>query len=165
MKKIGLFLLILSINSVALVDIEKEITEPVAEMKMLDDAMNRGIQEQREHNARRPMIVEEDMNFSPTTMLTFVDKGNEYILEKSVIDIKNTEVKAKLENRMLTVTEVKKIEEVVIEDSVTVGVNSKRTQFFQSTTSETLSLPKDADETTFFSHYENGLLKVSLKKK
>lgn len=148
----------------AVLDVEQEIYAPAAEMKMLDDAMNRGIEEQRQRNASKPMIIEDDASFN-APMLEFILDGDEYRLEKRVTDVSNTKIKTKLENRMLTVTEIKKIEEVVIEDSVTLGSSSTKKEYFESTTSETLSLPHDADEKTFESHYENGLLQVKIKKK
>jgi HSP20 family molecular chaperone IbpA len=48
---------------------------------------------------------------------------------------------------------------------VTLGVSTTEKKFFESTTSETLSLPNDADEKSFLSVYENGLLKVTVNKK
>lgn len=170
MEKRGLictFLLLLlnQTTLLAIVDVEKEINEPVAEMKMLDDAMNKGIKEQRERNARKPMIIEESVSFHELPMLEFVDQGDKYVLEKSVEDINNTEVKTKLENNSLTVTEIRKIEEVEIEDSVALGGNSRQSKYFESTISETLSLPANADAKSLTSEYKNGLLKVIVNKK
>ena len=164
-REIILVLFILNVSSWALVDVEKEINEPVAEMKMLDDAMNKGIKEQRERNAARPMIIEDDKSFHESPMLEFILKDNQYILEKSVEDVKNSKITTKLENRMLTVTEVKRIEEVILAEEVTLGVSTTEKKYFESTTSETLSLPNDADEKSFLSLYKDGLLKVTLKKK
>ncbi|CAA6807066.1 MAG: Unknown protein [uncultured Sulfurovum sp.] len=164
-QQIVLSLMILSTHLSALVDVEAEINAPVAEMKMLDDAMNKGIDEQRERNARRPMIIEDEMRFHQEPMFDFVLKGDSYILEKNVLDVNNTEIKTKLENRMLTITEVKKIEELIVEDSATLGTNSTQKRFFESTTSQTLSLPNDADEKTLESYYNDGLLKVRVQKK
>lgn len=164
-REIILVLFTLNVSSWALVDVEKEINEPVAEMKMLDDAMNKGIKEQRERNAARPMIIEDDKSFHESPMLEFILKDNQYILEKSVEDVKNSKITTKLENRMLTVTEVKRIEEVILAEEVTLGVSTTEKKYFESTTSETLSLPNDADEKSFLSLYKDGLLKVTLKKK
>lgn len=164
-REIVLAVIIFNVSLWALIDVEEEINAPVAEMKMLDDAMNKGIKEQRERNARRPMLIEDDKSFHEMPMLQFVEQGKEYILEKQVTDLNNTEIKTKLENKMLTVIEVRKIEEVIIEDSVTLGESSRKTQFFESTTSETLSLPSDADEKSLTSSYKDGLLKVIVKKK
>jgi HSP20 family molecular chaperone IbpA len=163
-RKIILGLLVLSVSLLALVDVEKEINEPVADMKMLDDAMNKGIKEQRERNALLPKIVEDDKSFHESPMLDFIIKGNEYILEKSVEDMNNTQIKIKLENRMLTVTEVKKTE-VVVSEEVILGAKSETKRFFESTTSETLQLPNDADEKSLTSNYENNLFTVTLRKK
>jgi HSP20 family molecular chaperone IbpA len=161
-----LILVVTPVTLLAIVDMEEEIYAPAAEMKMLDDAMNRGIEEQRQRNARRPMLIEDTSTFTDKPMLEFVDKGDEYVLEKSVEDINNTTITTKVENKMLTVTEVQKIEEVVIEDSVKLGSSSStKTEFFESRSSETLSLPHDADEKTVVSRYENGLLKVVVQKK
>jgi hypothetical protein len=169
MKKVfSLVIYTLVIKSTALyaiVDIEQEIYAPAAEMQMLDDAMNRGIQEQRERNLQKPMVMMEDSTFFTDDVLGFNLVGNQYILEKHVQDVNNTEVKTKLENRVLTVTEVKRIEQVTIEESVTLGSNSTTKQYFTSTTSETLSLPQDADEKTFKSKYQNGVLKITIQQK
>lgn len=152
----------------AIVDSEEEIYAPAAEMKMLDDAMNRGIQEQRERNLQTPMqtpmmIMEEDDLFAAASEFQLI--GDQYVLEKQVQDTENTEVKTKLQNRVLTITEIKRIEQVTIEESVTLGANATKKQYFMSTTSETLTLPQDADESTFKSEYKNGALKITLQKK
>lgn len=165
MKKIVLIMITVLMSVSAIVDMEEEVYAPAAEMKMLDDSMNRGIDEQRERNARRPMIMEVQDDFHASAMLTFIDKGKQYILEKRVKDVNHTEIKTKLVDRMLTITEIQKIEEVVIENSVTLGESSTKKQFFESTTTETLQLPNDADEKSFVSNYSNGLLRVTINKK
>ena len=168
MKKIGMTILTLGLttmSTLAINDIEKEINEPVAQMKMLDDAMNKGIKEQRERNAARPMIIADDKSFHELPMLEFVEQGKMFVLEKSVEDIDNTKITTKLENRMLTITEVRKIEEVILAEEVTLGVSTTEKKYFESTISETLSLPRDADEKSLMSVYKNGLLRVTLEKK
>lgn len=160
-----LAVLLLNVNLWALVDVEEEVNAPVAEMKMLDNAMDKGIKEQRERNKAKPMLMETDTSLDEMPMLQFVEEGKKYILEKQVHDINNTKIKTQLKNKMLTITETRKIEEVVIEDSSTVGESSTKTQSFESTTSETLSLPSDADEKSLTSSYKDGLLKVIVKKK
>jgi len=165
MKKIVWIMITVLMSLSAIVDMEEEVYAPAAEMKMLDDSMNRGIDEQRERNARRPMIMEVQDDFHTSAMLTFIDKGKQYVLEKSVQDVNHTEIKTKLVDRMLTITEIQKIEEVVIEDSATLGVSSTKKQFFESTTTETLQLPNDADEKSFVSNYSDGLLRVTVNKK
>ena len=164
-KEVLSLLLIGSVSSWAIVDVEKEINEPLAEMKMLDDAMNKGIKEQRERNAARPMIMGDEISFHEMPMLEFVLKNNTYVLEKNVDDMNNTKITTKLENRMLTITEVKKIEEVILSEEVTLGVSTTGKKFFESTTSETLSLPNDADEKSFLSVYKDGLLRITIEKK
>ena len=167
-RKIILGLMLVSINSLnlwAILDIEEEINGPIAEMKMLDDAMNKGIKEQRERNAARPMMIADDQSFHELPMLEFVEQGKMFVLEKSVEDIDNTKITTKLENRMLTITEVRKIEEVILAEEVTLGVSTTEKKYFESTISETLSLPSDADEKSLMSVYKNGLLRVTLEKK
>lgn len=167
-KKLVVTLSALLVNSMmlfAVVDMEKEIYAPAAEMKMLDDAMNKGIKEQEARNQAQPMVIENEISFTESPALEFVDNKDAYVLEKHVADINNTEVTATLENRMLTVKETQKVEKTIKEGSVSLGTSSTRTEFFESTTSESLSLPDDADEKTFVSDYSNGLLRVSVQKK
>jgi len=164
-KQIFTIISILSVSSWALLDIEREINEPLAEMKMLDDAMNRGIKEQRERNAARPIFIEDEISFHEMPMLDFILEGNTYVLEKSVEDTSNTKITTKLEHRMLTITEIKKIEEVILAEEAILGMSTTEKKYFESTTSETLSLPHDANEKTFLSHYSNGLLKVTVRKR
>ncbi|HHD75565.1 MAG TPA: hypothetical protein ENK95_01920 [Campylobacterales bacterium] len=167
-QKSILTLLLLTIpltTSFALVDIEKEMYEPAAEIEMLDEAMNKGIQEQHERNLRKPMLIEENHSFYTDEPLAFVLKGNQYILEKKISDVNNTTVKASIKDRKVTVTETKKIEEVFIEDSVTLGSEVTKKQYFESTSTETLDIPLEADEKSFQTHYEKGVLSISLKKR
>jgi len=169
MKKVfSVIIYMLSVNLTALyaiVNMEEEIYAPAAEMQMLDDAMNRGIEEQRQRNLQKPMVIMEDSSFFSDDSVGFQLVGKEYVLEKQIEDINNTEVKTKLQNRFLTITETQRIEEVSIEESVTLGATSNTKKYFKSTSSETLSLPQDADEKTFKSTYENGLLKITIQQK
>jgi len=149
----------------ALVDIEQELYEPAAEIEMLDKAMNKGIKEQHERNLRKPMVIDEDNSFYTAEPLEFVLKGNQFILEKKIEDVNSTTVKATIENRKVTVSETKKIEEVLIEDSVTLGSEVTTKQYFESTSTETLDIPMEADEKSFKSQYVKGVLTITLEKK
>ena len=163
-REIILGLLILSVSSWALVDIEKEINEPVAEMKMMDDAMNKGIKEQRERNENFFVPMEEEKAFFESKMSEFILDGDTYVLEKRADDVNNTTISTEIKSGMLTITTIKKIEAVIIENETTLGSTTK-SKYFESTVSETLSLPSDADEASLVSTYSDGVLKVTIKKK
>jgi HSP20 family molecular chaperone IbpA len=166
MKKIRMTILLLgftTLNIWAIVDIEKEINEPVAEMKMLDDAMNKGIKEQRERNENFFLPMDNEKDFFESRMSEFILDGDTYVLEKRADDMNNTTISTEVQNRILAITMTKKIEAVIVENETTLG-NTTQSRYFESTVTETLTLPSDADEASLLSTYKDGLLSVTIKK-
>ena len=158
--------LLVTIESIALIDVEKEVNAPAREMEMMDDAMNRGIAGQRERNENVFLPLGEDEKFDELLMLEFVLEDNIYILKKIIEDVNNTTVSIEVKNGMLTIKSVQKIKAITIEKEAMLGKGTDADlKYFESKTSESLSLPKDANIPSLVKNYENGVLKIMIQKK
>ena len=139
------------------IDIEKELYEPVAEMQKMDETMNQTIEQRHQENQ---MLTEQGVkNQIDEPMPTFSLEGEQYVLTKNMDNPENTKVEVNLKGEMLNISTITTTTKEVVTESGT------QNSSFESTTEESLSIPHDADASTFQQSYENGELRVTLEKK
>ncbi|RUM68732.1 MAG: hypothetical protein DSZ07_06085 [Sulfurovum sp.] len=140
-----------SIPILADIDLQKGMYDSAKEMMAMDEKMNRAI---REHNQLDPNW-DESIELKVISVNDFEEKENSYVLEREIEDNNQTKVDVKLENGKLTV-------------SITTTTIEK-TEFSESksisSSSSSLFIPHDADETRMEQSYKNGILKIVFPKK
>ena len=139
------------------IDIERELYEPLEEMRQMDESMNNAIEQRREEN--QILIDEQQQIDLDLPMPDFELEGNQYVLIKNVSDAKHTKIDVKLEQRMLKISTVT----TTMRDMMTeMGMQNSS---FESRMEESLSIPYHADAGSLQSEYKDGQLKVTFNKK
>jgi len=158
-KQTMILLILLITNSLYadFIDIQKEVYEPVEEMRQMDEAMNRAIEKRRQENQLLTKQQQEIEEQKP--MPTFILEENQYVLIKEIDNAEKTKVDVKLDQELLHISTVTTITKKMVTESGT------HDSSFESTTEETLSIPHDADSSTLQSDYSNGQLRVTLMKR
>ena len=151
MKLISLLLLFACIPFLADTDMQKGMYDSAEEMMAMDKKMNQAI---REHNRLDPNW-NESLELKVMSVHDFEERKNSYILERKIDDMNQTKIDVTLENGKLTIS--------------TTTTTIEKTEFSESKTmsssSTSLFLPNDADETKMEKSYENGLLRIIFPKK
>ena len=132
------------------IDLQKGIYDAAEEMMEFDEKMNRMI---AKHNG---VDYEED---SSSDIIDFEEREHSYVLERNIKDNKNTQIEINLKDGVLNIDITVRKQEKVEEN----GEISYETTLTKSTIP--LYLPQDADENTLQESYENGILKVTFRKK
>jgi len=133
------------------IDMQKGMYDSAQEMMAMDEKMNRAISE---HNKLDPKW-DESLELKVLSVHDFEERENSYILEREIDDVNQTKVDVKLENGKLTIsTTTTIIEKTEFSESKTM-----------SSSSTSLFIPNDADETRMEQSYKNGLLKIVFPKK
>lgn len=148
----------LTINADSM-NLEEQMYAPARQMEMLNDSMNRGIEEQRQKNRENPIVFEDDKAFHEAPMVDFVEKENSYVLEEHVEDTNNTKVNVSVSGNTLSISM-----KTTKKDTMKSG-NSSSSSSYTSTTSKTMTLPSDADGGKMQHSYENGILQVTVPKR
>ena len=153
-KMIKITPLLFLFNSLPLfadIDMQKGMYDSAKEMMAMDEKMNRAI---REHKKSDPKW-DESIELKVMSVHDFEEKKNSYVLEREIDDVNQTKVDVKLENGQLTIsTTTTVIEKTEFSESKTINSSSS-----------SLSIPNDADETQMEQSYKNGLLKITFPKK
>ena len=150
-KIIPLLLASYSVPILADIDMQKGMYDSAKEMMAMDEKMNRAI---REHKQSDPKW-DESIELKVMSVHDFEERENSYVLEREIEDVNQTKVDVKLENGQLTIsTTTTVIEKTEFSESKTINSSSS-----------SLSIPNDADETRMEQSYENGLLKIVFPKK
>ena len=139
------------------VDIQREVFEPIEEMRKMDEAMNRAIENRRQEN--KVSMEEQQAIEMEEPMPEFVLYDKKYVLTKDINDAEHTKVKVKLEQGMVTISAVTTVVKKIVTETGT------QDSSFQSTTEDSLSVPHDANPRSLKSTYKDGQLRVTLDKK
>jgi len=133
------------------INMQKGMYDSAEEMMAMDEKMNRAI---REHNKLNPKW-DESTELKVASIHDFEEKENSYVLEREIKENNQTKIDVKLENGQLTIS--------------TTTTVIKKTEFSESKTmsssSTSLFIPNDADETQMQQSYEHGILKITFPKK
>jgi len=163
MKKYSIFTIALLFTNLGFAsDIEhlnlKSMYEGAKEVEMLNKAMESGM---REHNIRaEPILVESTeaiMENSP--IQEFEERENQYYLERTIEDSKQTKVSVSINGNMI------KIETKTTKKEHTSLPNGISESTFNSSSTEELSLPYDADMRALKKEYKDGILKIFIPKR
>ena len=150
-KVISLVFLFACIPLLADTDMQKGLYDSAEEMMAMDEKMNRAI---REHNRLDP-TWDESLELEVISVHDFEEKENSYVLERKIDEGNQTKIDVTLENGKVTIS--------------TTTTTIEKTEFSESKTmsssSTSLFLPNDADETKMEKSYENGLLRIIFPKK
>ena len=149
--KTNIVILTLSTMSIsAETNLQQGVYDAAEEMMQFDEKMNRMI---AKHNG---VDYEED---SSSDIIDFEERENSYVLERNIKDNNNTQIELNLKDGVLNIDITVRKQEKIKEDE---GV-SYETTLTKSTIP--LYLPQDADENTLQESYENGILKITFRKK
>ncbi len=133
------------------IDMQKGMYDSAEEMMAMDKKMNKAI---AQHN-RVDSQWDEPVELEVISVRDFEEKENTYVLEREIKDANRTKVDVKLENGKLTIsTNTTIIEKTEFSESKTM-----------SSSSSSLFIPHDADETKMEQSYKNGILKIVFPKK
>ncbi len=133
------------------IDIQKNIYDSAEEIMAMDEKMNRAI---AEHN-RESLDWNDSIKLEVISVNDFEEREDSYILEREIPDFKNTKLEVKLNNGELTIsTKTTKIEKTEFSESKTINSSSS-----------SLFLPTDADDTQMKKSYVDGILKIEFPKK
>jgi len=133
------------------IDLQKGIYDSAEEMMALDAKMNRAI---AEHN-RESSDWNDSIKMEVMSVHDFEERENSYVLEREIPDPENTKVEVTLSNGELTIsTSTTTIEKTEFSESKTV-----------STSSSSLFIPTDADDTKMEKSYADGVVKIVFPKK
>jgi len=160
--KINILLTLAIFNTLSIqadMNLEENMYAPARQMKMLDDAMERGIQEQHQKNLDNPIVFKDDKAFHEAPMVNLVEHDNSYTLEQNIEDAKSTKVKVSVSGNELRIST-----ETKTKDSMNSG-NSSHSSSYTSTTTQTISIPMDGNGNEMQHSYENGILKVTIPKR
>ena len=150
-KAISLLFIFNSLPLLADIDIQKGMYDSAQEMMAMDEKMNRAILEHEKLNPN----WDESIELKVISVQDFEEKEKSYVLEREIKDGNQTKVDVNVENGKLTI-------------STTTTVVEK-TEFSESETTDSSStslfIPHDADETKMEKSYENGILKIRFPKK
>ena len=133
------------------INMQKGMYDSAEEMMAMDEKMNRAI---RQHNTSDPKW-DESIELKVASIHDFEEKKDSYVLEREIEENNQTKIDVKLENGQLTIsTTTTVIEKTEFSESKTM-----------SSSSTSLFIPNDADETQMEQSYENGILKITFPKK
>ena len=153
-KVLTIVLFVSNLPIYAEVDMQKGIFDAAEEIIAFDNKMNRAI---IEHNR---LSVEEEEEMKLESMVEdFEEIEDGYLLKRDILHPDSTKVVVKLKDRMLTISTTTIEKEVI---SSELNVSSKT---ITSTTTTTLFIPHDADETKMQKSYIDGVLKIKFPKK
>ena len=163
MKKIEIVVTLAILGTLSIdakdMNLEEQMYAPARQMEMLNDAMNRGIEEQRQRNRENPIVFEDDKAFHDAPIAELIEKEKSYILEQNIDDANNTKVNVSISGNMLSIST-----ETTRKDTMK-SENSSSSSSYTSTTSTTITIPADADSRQMQHSYENGVLKVIIPKR
>jgi HSP20 family molecular chaperone IbpA len=143
--------LIVTLPIYAEIDVQKGMYDAGEEMIIFDKKMNRAI---AQHN-QIDLEDEEQLQVED-----FEETESGYRLKRNIPDSKNTKVDVKLADGILIISTSTKEKEILDIDYITEGYESTI-----SSSSISLFLPNDADDTKMSKSYKNGVLIVTFPKK
>jgi HSP20 family molecular chaperone IbpA len=133
------------------IDLQKGVYDSAQEMMAMDKKMNEAIEEHK----RLDTSWDDSGELKVISIHDFEEKENSYVLEREIKENNQTKIDVKLENGQLTIS--------------TTTTVIKKTEFSESKTmsssSTSLFIPNDADETQMKQSYEHGILKITFPKK
>jgi len=148
---IPLFCLCCSVHVLADIDMQKGMYDSAQEMMAMDEKMNHAIREHKQANPK----WDESTELKVLSVHDFEERENTYVLEREIEENNQTKIDVKLENGQLTIS--------------TITTVIEKTEFSESKTmsssSTSLFIPNDADETQMEQSYEHGILKITFPKK
>ena len=157
--KIALSSIILcSTVATAFVDIEQELYAPIEEMKMLDRAMERGMDGHNQKVQPIEIIIDEGTVMDNSEMISFQEMKLSYELIKNIDNPKNTKVKITREGSTVKIEE--KMEELIVLPKA-----GESTSSTSSSTVQIIPIPFDADASQLSHTYKDGLLTITVPKK
>jgi HSP20 family molecular chaperone IbpA len=146
--------------------------DPFAQMDRIFEMQMRQMEQMRrqmdamfsnfEHNFRMPSLQQTPRLIHSSGVFSsgFVDKGDHYELAIRVNDLKNAKVNITSENGMITVAVQSQRKE-----EQTKGNYGKIISFASSSSTQSFTLPPDADEATIKAEQKENVITVTLKKK
>jgi len=136
----------------------KSMYDGAKEVEMLNKSMEAGM---REHNQpKEPILVETTEELIDNTPIgEFQELEDKYYLERVIEDSKNTNVIVTTNGNMV------KIETKTAKKEQISTPNGMRESTFNSSSSEELPLPENADITQLTKEIKDGVLKISVPKR
>jgi len=147
--------LIGSIPIYAETNMQKGIYNAAEEMIEFDNKMNRAI---AEHN-KIDLEDEVEKNLINSMINDFKEVDGGYLLKRNILYPDSTKVEVKLEDGMLTISTT------TVEKEVRDNEQNVTSETTLSSTSASLFIPNDADDTKMQKSYKNGILEIRFPKK
>jgi HSP20 family molecular chaperone IbpA len=148
-----------TVTSVAVIDVEAEILGPVREMQMLDSAMERGMDQHNQKVQDVSTVIDQGITMDNTPMIAFAELDNSYKLVENIEDPTNTKVKVSLQSDGV------KIEMTKQESRKSQGENGMVQSSSSTSTVQVISIPFDADSSQMKKVYKGGVLTITMPKK
>lgn len=136
-------------------DMEKNMYAPAREMMQMDAAMNKAMEQHNPKERLIEIIDETGAGLVDEPLVEMQDKGDHYLIEKSIPESNTTNVKVSIKEEMV---------EILVTENKTFRIDNME-QNMSSTSSEMHSIPEDANPESLKSIYKDGALTVTFDKK